>query len=205
MPFQAAHRPEPGLQPPVICLLGEQADRAKGPGPPAGQGEPRMGLPPGPRGTGRPGSASFGVDGVGDLEEGQNRPRAAADRADLGAVPAFSGRGDPGLRLPACPSWSRAWAPPSPTCSAPTTYHLNQTTSLGPDQAPDHPGHRSTGHDHAAATIPPGGQLAAADAAAARLTAARQHLSRRIRYAPRACQAPTPTRASWHAPAIPWR
>jgi putative transposase len=27
------------------------------------------------------------------------RPRAAADRADLVAVPALSGRGDPGLRL----------------------------------------------------------------------------------------------------------
>src|ERR1019366_6505557 len=55
----------------------------QGPGPPAGPGEPRMGLPPAPRPAGRPGSATFGVDGVGDLDEGRNRPRAAADRADL--------------------------------------------------------------------------------------------------------------------------
>src|ERR1022692_4039406 len=71
----------------------------QGPGPPAGPGEPRMGLPPDPRGTGRPGSASLGVDGVGDLDAGRNRPRAAADRTDLVAVPALPGRGDPGMRL----------------------------------------------------------------------------------------------------------
>ncbi len=52
-----------------------------------------MGLPPDPWGAGRPGSASLGVGGVGDLEEGQNRPRAAADRADLAAIPALPGRG----------------------------------------------------------------------------------------------------------------
>src|ERR1022692_4136237 len=45
------------------------------------------------------GSASLGVDGMGDLEEGRNRARAAADRASLVPVPAFSGRGDPGVRL----------------------------------------------------------------------------------------------------------
>jgi hypothetical protein len=33
---------------------------------------------------------------MGDLEEGWNRPRAAADRASLVAVPALPGRGDPG-------------------------------------------------------------------------------------------------------------
>jgi hypothetical protein len=58
-----------------------------------------MGLPQDPRGAGQPGSASLGVDGVGDLEEGQNRPGAAADRAKLAAAPAFSGRGDSGVRL----------------------------------------------------------------------------------------------------------
>ena len=40
-----------------------------------------MGLPQDPRGTGRPGSASLGVDGAGDLEEGRNRSRATADWA----------------------------------------------------------------------------------------------------------------------------
>jgi putative transposase len=33
------------------------------------------------------------------LKTSRHRPRAAADRADLVAVPAFSGRGDPGVRL----------------------------------------------------------------------------------------------------------
>src|SRR6266581_4640576 len=64
----------------------------QGPGPPAGPGEPRMGLPQDPRRTGRAGSASLGVDGVGDLEEGQNRSRAAADRANLVTIPALPGR-----------------------------------------------------------------------------------------------------------------
>src|SRR3989440_7397285 len=45
------------------------------------------------------GSGSLGVDGMGDLEEGRNRPRAAADRPSLVAVPALPGRGDPGVRL----------------------------------------------------------------------------------------------------------
>src|ERR1019366_8181766 len=38
----------------------------QGPRPPAGPGEPRMGLPPDPRGTSRPGSASRCVDRMGD-------------------------------------------------------------------------------------------------------------------------------------------
>src|ERR1019366_8132028 len=52
----------------------------QGPGPPAGPGEPRMGLPQDPRRAGRPGSASLG-DSVGDSEERRNRPRAAPTRA----------------------------------------------------------------------------------------------------------------------------
>ncbi len=47
----------------------------------------------------RPGSERGGVDGMGDSEEGRNRPRAAADRAYLVTVPALPGRGDTGLRL----------------------------------------------------------------------------------------------------------
>jgi len=58
-----------------------------------------MGLPQDPRRTGRPGSEDSGIDSVGDPEGCRNRPRAATDRASLVAVPAFSGRGDPGMRL----------------------------------------------------------------------------------------------------------
>jgi hypothetical protein len=71
----------------------------QGPGPPAGPGEPRMGLPQDPRRAGRPGSEGSGVDGLGDSEEGRNRPRAAPIRACVVAVPALPGRGDPGVRL----------------------------------------------------------------------------------------------------------
>jgi hypothetical protein len=71
----------------------------QGPGPPAGPREPRLGLPPDPRRAGRLGSEGSGVDGVGDLEECRDRPRAAPIRACLAAVPALAGRGDPGVRL----------------------------------------------------------------------------------------------------------
>src|SRR6266536_5322781 len=40
----------------------------QGPGPPAGPREPRLGLPQDPRGTGRAGGTSLGVDGMGDPE-----------------------------------------------------------------------------------------------------------------------------------------
>src|ERR1019366_4191474 len=52
----------------------------RGPDPPAGPREHRMGLPQDPRRTGRPGSQDRSVDGAEDLEESRNRPRAAADR-----------------------------------------------------------------------------------------------------------------------------
>src|ERR1035441_9590089 len=59
--------------------------------PPAGPGEPRLGLPQDPRGIGRTGSQGRGVDRVGDPQGQRHRPRSAANRADLVAVPAFSG------------------------------------------------------------------------------------------------------------------
>ena len=59
---------------------------------------PRMGIPQDPRRAGRPGSEDSGVDGVGNPEQGRNRPRAATDRSYLAAVPALPGRGDPGVR-----------------------------------------------------------------------------------------------------------
>jgi hypothetical protein len=71
----------------------------QGPGPPAGPGEPQLGVPPDPRGTGRPGSEGSGVDSMGNSEERRDRPRAAKDRACLVTVPARSGRGDPGVRF----------------------------------------------------------------------------------------------------------
>ena len=71
----------------------------KGPGPAAGPGEPRMGIPQDPWGTGRPGSQRRGVDRMGDPQDQRHRPRAAADRANLVTVPALPGRGDPCMRL----------------------------------------------------------------------------------------------------------
>ena len=50
-------------------------------------------------GTGRAGSQGRGVDGVGNPEEGRNRPRTTPIRACLVAVPALPSRADPGLRL----------------------------------------------------------------------------------------------------------
>src|ERR1039457_6974385 len=71
----------------------------QGPGPPAGPRKPQLGGPQDPRRAGRPGSEDSGVDGMGDPEERRNRPRTPADQAYLVAVPAFSGRRDPGMRL----------------------------------------------------------------------------------------------------------
>jgi hypothetical protein len=86
----------------------------QGPGSPAGPRKPQLGIPPDPRGAGRPGREGSGVDGVGDPEERRNRPRAAADRAYLVAVPAFSGRRESWRATssrPTCP------AAPRPTSS----------------------------------------------------------------------------------------
>src|SRR5580704_9238992 len=59
----------------------------QGPRPPAGPGEPRMGLPQDPRGAGRPGSQGRGVDRMGDPQDRRHRPRPAADRASLAQFP----------------------------------------------------------------------------------------------------------------------
>jgi hypothetical protein len=80
-------------------------------GPPAGAGEPRMGIPQDPRGTGRAGSQDRGVDRLGDSQDQQHRPGAATDRSDLVAVPTLPGRGDPG----AASSSSTCWMAPRPT------------------------------------------------------------------------------------------
>src|SRR5690242_19488853 len=84
--------------PPLGCQLHARQDgpashppEHQDPGPPAGPREPRLGLPQDPRGTGRAGSTSLGVDGMGDLEECRHRSRATAERASLVAVPALPG------------------------------------------------------------------------------------------------------------------
>ena len=79
--------------------LAGQPPEYQGPGPQAGPGEPRMGLPQDPRRAGRPGSEDSGIDGMGDPDECRKTPRTAPIRADLVAVPARPGPGDPGVRL----------------------------------------------------------------------------------------------------------
>ena len=62
----------------------------QGPGPPAGAGEPRMGLPQDPRGAGRPGSEGSGVDRLGDpQDQPASTPAPRRTGPSLVAVPAF--------------------------------------------------------------------------------------------------------------------
>jgi hypothetical protein len=98
-----APRPRP---PPLGGAVQARQDRPagdpperQGTGPPAGPGEPRMGLPQDPRRAGRPGSQGRSVDRMGDPQDQRHQPRPAADRAYLVTVPALSGRSDTGLRL----------------------------------------------------------------------------------------------------------
>ena len=82
---------------------------------------------------------------VWEILRARNRPRAAADRADLVAVPALPGRGDPGVRLlhrrPArrhpglCPGRDRA--PPRSTRSSlmPASDRSMQHPAPGPPRA----------------------------------------------------------------------
>jgi hypothetical protein len=75
------------------------------PRPAAGPREPRMGLPQDPRRTGRPRTERGGVDGMGDSEEGRNRPAPRRTR------PAWSQF----LRSQAEASWRAISS--RPTCS----------------------------------------------------------------------------------------
>ena len=72
--------------PPGPCAAGlaGHAPEYQGAGPPAGPGEPRVGLPQDPRGTGRPGSQGRGVDRMGDPQDQRHRPRAAGGRGQPG-------------------------------------------------------------------------------------------------------------------------
>ena len=95
--------------------------------------------------AGRPGSQSRGVNRVGDPQGQRHRPRAATDRANLVAVPAFSGRGDPGVRLlhdrPARrhlrlrPGRDRARDPAHPHPRRHTTSHRGVDRPAGPQPA----------------------------------------------------------------------
>src|SRR5450755_3280684 len=120
----------------------------QGTGPPAGPGEPRMGLPQDPRRASRAGSEGSGIDSVGNSEECRNRPGAAADRAYLVAVPGFSGRSDPGVRLlhsrPArrhpglCPRRNRARDPahPHPRSHPASNKRVDHPAGTQPDHGP---------------------------------------------------------------------
>src|ERR1039457_4269989 len=97
-PRPPRHRPPPmghQVQARQVRTASHPPER-QGPGPAAGPREPRLGLPQDPRGTSRPGSENSGVDSVGNPEECRDRSCAAAGCTNLVAVPALSGRGDPG-------------------------------------------------------------------------------------------------------------
>ena len=119
----------------------------QGPGPPASRGEPRMGIPQDPRGTGWPGSAGGGVDGVGDSEECRNRPSAATDRACLVTFPAFPGAASAGwvsgltrrftARSRRWAAWARGWLSfclfhLSITCQAELRFRAGHTSAADP-------------------------------------------------------------------------
>ncbi len=85
-----AGQDRPACNPPGISRPWSSGSQARTPN----------GVPQDPRRAGRAGSQGRCVDRMGD-PQGQRRRScpATTDRADLAAVPAFSGRGDPGGRL----------------------------------------------------------------------------------------------------------
>ena len=153
--IRAAGPPDPSPAGPATRPPAEH----QGPGPPASQGEPRMGIPPDSRRAGRPGSQGRGVDRMGDPQGQRHRPRAAADRAGLVAVPALPGRGDPGLRLlqrrPARrhpgprPDRDRARDPadPHPRRHAASNRGLDRPAGPQPPHGPPRPGRARQVHD----------------------------------------------------------
>ncbi len=160
-PLAPRHRP-----PPLGRQVHPRQDRPAGdpqehqdPGPPAGPGEPRMGIPQDPRGTGRPRNDDSRLNGLGDSQEGRNRPCAAPIRAYLAAVPAFPGRGDPGVRLlhrrPArrhpgpCPGRHRArhQAHPHPRSHPAPNRRMDRPASPQPDHGPRRAGTPGQVHD----------------------------------------------------------
>src|ERR1022692_1888311 len=94
------HRPPP-LGPRGPCTARPAARPPAGPSRPSSTGwpgKPRMGLPQDPRRAGRPGSQGRCAGRMGDPQDQRHRPRSATDQAELVAVPALPGRGDPGVR-----------------------------------------------------------------------------------------------------------
>ena len=126
------------------------------------------------------GVKSRGVDGMGDPEESRHRSRAAADRADLVAVPALPGRGDPGVRLlhgrPArwhpglCPGRDRArhQAHPHPRSHPASHRGMDRPAGPQPDHGPRRAGAPGQVHD----------------------PRPRLELHRRVRRGPRRCRDP---------------
>ena len=120
---------------------------------------PEWGIPQDPWGTGRPGSEDSRLNGMGDSQEGRNRPCAAPIRAYLVAVPAFPGRGDPGVRLlhrrPAgrhpglCPGGDRArhQAHPHPRSHPASHRRMDRPASPQPGDGPRRAGTSGRVHD----------------------------------------------------------
>jgi hypothetical protein len=139
-----------------------------------------MGLPQDPWRAGRPGRKDSGVDGMGDPEERRNRPRAAADRANLVPAPALTSRSGPGVRFlhsrPArrhpglCPGGDRTRDPAHP-------HPRNHAAS---DREMDHP----------AGTQPPHGPRRANAPGQVHDPRPRLELHRSVRRGPRRCRCP---------------
>ena len=118
-----------------------------------------MGVPQDPRRVGWPGSDDGAVDGVGNPEQGRNRPCAATDGSYLAAVPALPGRGDPGVRLlhsrPAgrhpglCPGRDRArhQAHPHPRSHRPSNRAVDGPAGPEPADGPRRAGAPGQVHD----------------------------------------------------------
>jgi hypothetical protein len=112
-----------------------------------------------PQRAGRPGSEGSGIDGMGDPEECRDRPRAAPIRAYRVAVPALSGRVDPGVRLlngrPARrhtrlrPGRDRARDPAHPHRRGDPSSNrgVDRPAGLQPDHGPRRPGAPGQVHD----------------------------------------------------------
>ena len=163
----------------------------QGPGPPVGPGKSRMGLPQDPRRAGRLGSEGRSVDRMGDPPGQRHRLRPVADRADLVTVPAFSGRGDPGVRL----LHGR---------SARRHPGLRPGRDRARQQAYPHPRGHSPSHrgvDRPAGPQPPHGPRRTGTSGQVHDPRPRIELHRRVRRRPWPTPASGPCPATWRRPA----
>ena len=131
------HRPPP-LGGAVQARQDRPADHPpehQGPGPPAGPGEPRMGLPQDPRRAGRPGSQGRSVDRMGDPQD------------QLASTPRRGGPDLPG-RSSCTPRPRRSW----PATSSPSTC----STAPRPTSWPSSSTPPGASASSASPSIPPG-------------------------------------------------